>query len=300
MQGSCDKYLDMIYDYIDAVLDDEQKAEFEAHISECKSCRAELEAALETVKLMHAAREEMPYSIENAVLDRIEKEAYSLERRRFIKKMTAICASVFAVTAVVVCTKLLIPYISEDTAANESSDMNMYMKSAEAELFEVSLEDGAELDFTADADEARTQSNGGLQYSASAETMPETAAEAIVEAEEAVEDEAAECKTEAEIVTEAALETVTTTANGVVLDYADLIASYIPEYADSISDVYIAKNGEAFEDIAEVVNIADDGTAVYLIANTAKNADFAYSNSSELFKYSTAQTKDYIAVMILN
>ncbi|MBQ4575556.1 MAG: zf-HC2 domain-containing protein [Clostridia bacterium] len=70
----CQKARELMFDYADGTLSEKDAAWLEAHITSCPDCAAELAGCRETLKLIKASRYEAPFSITDAVMNKIEKE----------------------------------------------------------------------------------------------------------------------------------------------------------------------------------------------------------------------------------
>lgn len=94
---SCNKYDQMIDDYIDGLLSDKESAKLEAHLAECEDCRASLRFALALREMTRASAENIPQEVHNKIIAETGSRG---RRRQLIRRgaLSAACALLFIAT----------------------------------------------------------------------------------------------------------------------------------------------------------------------------------------------------------
>jgi anti-sigma factor RsiW len=69
----CEQLVELLSDYIDGNLDDQQRAEAEAHLAECHNCHIVLDTTQKTILLYRSGSvEKIPFGHRQQILDRIK------------------------------------------------------------------------------------------------------------------------------------------------------------------------------------------------------------------------------------
>ncbi len=121
MSDMCDKIKSRLFDYIDGELDEASKAELEEHLGKCPECRKEFQDCLETVKLLHSAREIPPIDIASSVMTKVRSMSKANNKLRRMRILTSIAASVVAVTALTAIAVKISPYLIDNKKVDDAS-----------------------------------------------------------------------------------------------------------------------------------------------------------------------------------
>ncbi len=69
----CEQLVELLSDYIDGNLDEQQRAEAEAHLAECHNCHIVLDTTQKTILLYRSGGvEKIPFDHRQQILDRIK------------------------------------------------------------------------------------------------------------------------------------------------------------------------------------------------------------------------------------
>lgn len=69
----CEQLVELLSDYIDGTLDEQQRAEAEVHLAECHNCHIVLDTTQKTILLYRAGSvEKIPFGHRKQILDRIK------------------------------------------------------------------------------------------------------------------------------------------------------------------------------------------------------------------------------------
>jgi anti-sigma factor RsiW len=85
----CKQIIDLISMYVDSELDERQKAEFEEHVSQCSSCKEELNDILKVLEVLHSIPEvDLPDNFKDELhekLIKVKENEFSTGKLFFIK-----------------------------------------------------------------------------------------------------------------------------------------------------------------------------------------------------------------------
>ena len=103
---NCDTACDMMFDYIDGTLSEEDVSLLERHIGECEACKKELDERREMLALVKLSRYNPPSQLKSVVMEKVEKAPNKATilgaHRRFLPwagTVAAACAAVVILIA---------------------------------------------------------------------------------------------------------------------------------------------------------------------------------------------------------
>ena len=117
MEKTCDDRKQLIFDYVEGFLTEEEKSELEAHIGACPVCRNTLREAQAVSRLLADYEEEPPAELFAGVMAGVKKEKAARLRRRLLKFVPAAACLILVVGVL-----LLIPFLGSRMAGEKAGN----------------------------------------------------------------------------------------------------------------------------------------------------------------------------------
>lgn len=92
----CDRYEEMMFDFIDSELSDSKRVEFDTHLRICRFCRTELKKRIKTIKLISESAHLPKSDLRTSIIEKLRHQKNTTKRFRYFSTIAA-CVVLIAV-----------------------------------------------------------------------------------------------------------------------------------------------------------------------------------------------------------
>ena len=282
MDNICNKYNDMIFDFIDGELSESNETEFTDHIENCAECTKELDQSRKTLAYILESAYVPPAALKKSILAGITTS----KKSRFIKYGTTIAACIIGVAVMFNFTYFGL--LKGSGQANNSSKDEIYSDGAGEITY-------AETQFSLSAPKAAADLSDINNEMESNEEYGLSISE---------NDNAVPAETQSEPIGLLLKPSLEETAQGSAVTDAATVAlyskTYAPEYADKVFAVAWGKPSPAFS--AEALSDGSNYTSFTLAYSEESYSEvvkFASDNGITVYKTDAAADDSYVILYVL-